>query len=434
MDRHGPGARSAAAVTGGKEQAQLAGVCITGVCITGIGAVTPLGDAATTWSRLLAGDSGLEPAPEALRRAGCQVVGRAGWFDPEDFVDHQSARRMGRFSQFSVAAARMAMVDAGLEGYAGDGLGVVVHTGAGGLIEAEAAAGPAAVRPHRVSPFFVPIYGANLAACQPSIVLGATGPVLGGVGACAAGVQAVIDGLRLLQRGEAEVVLAGATDGALSPLLLGSLANAGALAPAGADPASACRPYDVRRAGMVASEGAAVFVLERLNRARGRGARVLAVLAGGGSAGDAHHVAAPHPEGRGAASAMRRALADAGVGSDGVDALVAHATATIAGDVAEARALRSVFGPAPALTVTAPKSALGHGLGAAGAFGVMIAALALHHRVLPATRGLDADHVDPDCVLDHVVGGPRTGALTSVLVNASGFGGQNAALLLRAAP
>ncbi len=427
MDGHGPGARSA-------------NPDLTGVVITGLGAVTPLGDAADTWSRLLAGESGLEAAPEALRRAGCEVVGRAGWFRPDDHLDRRAARRMGRFSQFSVAAARMALIDAGLEGYSGDGLGVVVHTGAGGLIEAEIAAGPAGTRPDRVSPFFVPIYGANMAACQPSIVLGATGPVLGGVGACAAGVQAVIDGLRMLQRGDAEVVLAGATDGALSPLLLGSLTNAGALAPAGDDPASACRPYDVRRAGMVASEGAAVFVLERLDRARERGARVLAVVAGGGSAGDAHHVAAPHPDGRGAAAAIRRALADAGSGSGSgagpatVDALVAHATATVQGDVAEARALRAVFGLVPALAVTAPKSALGHGLGAAGAFGVLVAALALHHQVLPATRGLDPDHVDPDCALDHVMGGPRPGPLGSVLVNASGFGGQNAALLLRAAP
>ncbi|HVF14326.1 MAG TPA: beta-ketoacyl synthase N-terminal-like domain-containing protein, partial [Acidimicrobiales bacterium] len=248
------------------------------------------------------------------------------------------------------------------------------------------------------------------------------------------GVQAVIDGLRLMERGEAEVVLAGGTDGALSPMLLGSLVNAGALAPAGADPASACRPYDIRRAGMVASEGAAVFVLERLDRARQRGGRVLAVVAGGGSAGDAHHVAAPRPDGRGAASAMARALADAGAVPAEVDALVAHATATSQGDVAEARALRAVFGPTPTLAVTAPKSALGHGLGAAGAFGVLVAALALHGQVLPATRGLDAGHVDPDCVLDHVMDGPRACALDSVLVNASGFGGQNAALLLRAAP
>ncbi len=414
MDRDGAAARSA-------------------IAITGMGAVTPLGDAAATWSGLLAGDSGLEAAPEPLRRAGCEVVGRAAWFRAEDFLDRQQARRMGRFSQFSVAASIMPLADAGLTGYCGDGLGVVVHTGAGGLNEAEAAAGPAGARPDRVSPFFVPVYGANMAACQPSIVLGATGPVYGGVGACAAGVQAVIDGVRMLERGEAEVVLAGGTDAALSPLLLGSLVNAGALAPAGDDPSSACRPYDVRRDGMVASEGAAVFVLERLDRAVERGATVLAVVAGGGSAGDAHHVAAPRPDGRGAAAAMSRALADEGVVAADVDALVAHATATLQGDVAEARALRTVFGDAPGLAVTAPKSSLGHGLGAAGAFGVLVAALALHHQTLPATRGLDADHVDPDCVLDHVLGRPRRGALRSVLVNASGFGGQNAALLLRAA-
>ena len=403
------------------------------IALTGVGAVTPLGDAAGTWSRLLAGESGLEAAPEALRRAGCQVVGRAGWFDAGDFMDRNAARRMGRFSQFSVAAAGMAMADAGLQGYTGDGLGVVVHTGAGGLLEAESAAGPAATRPARVSPLFTPIYGPNMAACQPSIALGATGPVLGGVGACAAGVQAVIDGMRVLERGDAEVVIAGATDGALSPMLLGSLANAGALAPAGPDPASACRPYDVRRAGMVASEGAALFVLERLGRARSRGARVLAIVAGGGSAGDAYHLAAPRPDGRGAAEAMRRALADAGADLQEVDALVAHATATVHGDVAEARALRTLFGPSPHLAITAPKAALGHGLGAAGAFGVLVAALALHEQALPATRGLDPDTVDRECVFDHVTGGPRPARLRAVLVNAAGFGGQNAALVLRAA-
>lgn len=404
------------------------------IALTGIGAVTPLGDAPQTWARLLAGGSGLEAAPAAIRRAGCDVVGPASWFDPAPYLDRTTARRMGRFSQFSVAAAAMALTDAGLEGYAGDGLGVVVHTGAGGLVEAEAASAGAVPRPARVSPLFVPVFGPNMAACQPSIILGATGPVLGGVGACAAGVQAVIDGLHLLRRGDAEVVLAGSTDAALSPLLLGSLANAGALAPAGDDPASACRPFDVRRQGMVASEGAAVFVLEPLARALGRRARVLAVVAGGGSAGDAYHLAAPHPEGRGAASAMVRALADAGADPGEVDALVAHATATEAGDAAEARALRTVFGPAPGLAVTAPKAALGHGLGAAGAFGVLVAALALHAQVLPATRGLSIATVDPECTLDHVVGSPRRAALRSVLVNAAGFGGQNAAVLLRAAP
>ncbi|HVL05990.1 MAG TPA: beta-ketoacyl-[acyl-carrier-protein] synthase family protein [Acidimicrobiales bacterium] len=404
------------------------------IALTGIGGVTPLGDAPRTWKRLLAGESGLEGAPEAIRRAGCGVVGPAAWFDAGDFMDRNTARRMGRFTQFSVAAATMALAHAGLEGYTGDGLGVVVHTGAGGLLEAEATAAVAAVRPTRVSPLFVPVYGPNMAACQPSIVLGATGPVHGGVGACAAGVQAVIEGMRVLQRGEAEVVLAGGTDSTLSPMLLGSLANAGALAPAGARPASACRPYDVRRRGMVASEGAAVFVLEPLGRARQRGARVWALVAGGGSAGDAHHVTAPPPDGRGAASAMRRALADAGAAPDDVDALVAHATATVQGDIAEARAVQAVFGPAPRLAVTAPKASLGHGLGAAGAFGVLVAALALHHQTLPPTRGLMPETVDPACALAHVMGSVRPATLRSVMVNAAGFGGQNAAVLLRASP
>jgi 3-oxoacyl-[acyl-carrier-protein] synthase II len=218
------------------------------IALTGVGAVTPLGDAGRTWDGLLAGDSGLVAAPAAIQRAGCGVVGPASWFDAGALMDRNTARRMGRFSQFSVVAATMAMAEAGLDGYAGDGLGVVLHTGAGGLLEAEATAGVAAARPTRVSPLFVPVYGPNMAACQPSIVLGATGPVHGGVGACAAGVQAVIEGMRVLQRGEAEVVVAGGTDSTLSPMLLGSLANAGALAPAGGDPRR-------RRAGPTTSAG-----------------------------------------------------------------------------------------------------------------------------------------------------------------------------------
>ena len=177
MDRHGPRRVVPCAASGGA------------VPPAGSTSPSPGSGPSPRWATppppgtgLLAGESGLEAAPEALRRAGCQVVGRAAWFDPGDYIERQAARRMGRFSQFSVAAARMAMADAGLEGYAGDGLGVVVHTGAGGLLEAEASAGPAAARPDRVSPFFVPIYGANMAACQPSIVLGATGPCSAGWG------------------------------------------------------------------------------------------------------------------------------------------------------------------------------------------------------------------------------------------------------------
>jgi 3-oxoacyl-[acyl-carrier-protein] synthase II len=402
------------------------------VAVTGYGAVTPLGDAAGTWEKMLAGESGLVRAPEHLRRAGCEVVGAADWFDPAGFMDRQSVRRMGRFSQLSVAACRMAVTHARLDVAGRDDVGVVVHTGAGGLVEAESAAAASRARPNRVSPFFTPIYGPNMAACQPSLELGISGPVHGGVGACAAGTQAVIDGLRMVQRGEAAVVLAGGTDSALSPLMLGSLANAGALAPAGGDPRSACRPFDRSRSGMVAAEGAAVLVLEPLDRAVARGASVLAVVAGGGSAADAHHVAAPHPEGRGAVLAMGRALADAGMDASEIDALVAHATATPLGDVAETRAVRTVFGHGAGPAVTAPKSLVGHGFGAAGAFGALVAVLAVVHGSLPPTRGLD--DVDPECALDHVRGGPRRGRLRRVVVNASGFGGQNAAVVISAPP
>ncbi len=402
------------------------------VAVTGVGAVTPFGTAPATWDALLGGLSALHAAPAPLRAAGCEVVAAAGGFDPALHMDRTAARHMGRFSQLAVAACRMAVEDAGFDVGDGDDVGLVIHTGAGGLLESESAALAAAARPRRVNPYFTPVFGPNMAACQPSIQLGIRGPVLGGVGACAAGVQALVDGLRLIRHGEAGAVVAGATDAALSPVLLGSLANAGALAPAGDDPARACRPFDRARAGMVVSEGAAAFVLEPLDRARARGAPVLAVVAGGGRSGDAYHVAAPRPDGRGTAAALRRALADAGTHPTGIDAVVAHATATVAGDQAEGRALATVFGDhLPSLAVTAPKGALGHGLGAAGAFGVLVGVLALRDQILPATHGLDDP--DPACgPLRHVVGRPLPGPLRAVVVNAAGFGGQNAAVVLAA--
>ncbi|HEX6596469.1 MAG TPA: beta-ketoacyl-[acyl-carrier-protein] synthase family protein [Acidimicrobiales bacterium] len=398
------------------------------VAITGLGAVTPLGDAAETWRALLAGESATVAAPERLRAAGCQVVAAVDRFDPCRYMERFAAAHMGRFSQFAVAACRLALEHAAIDD-AGDA-GLVIHTGAGGLIEAEAAATAAMSRPTRVNPYFTPMFGPNMAACQPSIELGIRGPVLGGVGACAAGIQAVIDGLRLVQHGEADVVVAGGTDAALSPVLLGSLANAGALARAGDDPAAACRPFDRCRTGMVASEGAAAFVLEPLERAVARGVTPLAVVAGGGRSADAHHVTAPHPEGRGTAAALRRALADAGCPATDVDAVVAHATATRAGDEAEVRAFAAVFGDhLPSVAVTAPKGALGHGLGAAGAFGVLVAVLGLRDQALPPTRNL-AD-VDPACTGPaHVAGESRRAPARTVVVNAAGFGGQNAAVVL----
>lgn len=398
------------------------------VAITGLGAVTPLGDAAGTWRALLAGESATTAAPEPLRAAGCEVVAAVAGFDPTRYMERFAASHMGRFSQFAVAACRLAAEDAGLADLADAGL--VIHTGAGGLLEAEAAAVAAAARPTRVNPYFTARFGPNMAACQASIELGVRGPVLGGVGACAAGIQAVIEGLRLVQHGEADVVVAGGTDAALSPVLLGSLVNAGALARAGDDPAAACRPFDRRRTGMVASEGAAAFVLEPLDRALARGAGPVAVVAGGGRSADAHHVTAPHPEGRGTAAALARALADAGCAAVDVDAVVAHATATRAGDEAEIGAFATVFGDhLPSVAVTGPKGALGHGLGAAGAFAVLVAALALRHQVLPPTRNL-AD-VDPACAGPaHVTGRPLDARLHTVVVNAAGFGGQNAAVVL----
>ena len=404
------------------------------IVATGLGAVTPVGlTAQETWENLLSGRSGVGTiASFDASHLPVTIAAEVKGFDPTRYMDRKVARRMGRFAQFAVACSAMALEDAGLavtEENA-ERVGVVINTGGGGMMETyEEALVIKSRGPGRVSPLYVPMMAPNMAACQPSIVLGIRGPVVSAVAACAAGVQAYTDALHILRRGEADVILAGGTESGIMDLPLAALANMGALA-TGNDPARACRPFDKDRAGFVYGEGAAVLVLEREEHARARGARVYAEVAGGAITGDAHHITMPAPAGAGAALAMRRALQYAGMPPEEIDYVCAHGTGTPLNDVAETQAIKAVFGEhARRLAISSPKSMIGHLLGAAGAVSGLVCALACHEGRVPPTINLDTP--DPECDLDYVPNVMRELPVRAAMANGFGFGGQNAVTVFR---
>ena len=404
--------------------------------VTGLGALTPLGlTVHEFWQGMVAGRSGIGPI--TLFDASdlpVRIAGEVRGFDPADYMDAKAARRMGRFSQFAVAAARQAVADAGLtiDDHNRTEIGVVMNTGGGGIGELVA---EELVRtqkgPRRVSPLTVPIFAPNMLSCQVSINLGIRGPVFTGLAACASGVHAFLQALRLIQHGEAEAVIVGAAEGALTPLSVAGFANARALSFRNDDPAGACRPFDRARDGFVMSEGGVAMVVESVAHARRRGARVYAALAGGAATGDAYHITDPAPDGAGAALAMQRAMADAGLSPTEVDYICAHATGTPVGDVAEAVAIRRAFGPAAAgVVVSAPKSMIGHLMGAAGAAAGLAAVLAVHHGIIPPTINLTDP--DPECAVGHQPTAALPRPVRAALVNGFGFGGQNGTVVFTA--
>jgi len=404
------------------------------IVITGVGAVTPVGlTARETWDNLLAGRSGVaEIASFDASHLPVRIAGEVKGFDPARYMDRKAARRMGRFAQFAVACSVMALEDAGLQvtDANAERIGVVINTGGGGMMETYEEALVMAQRgPARVSPLYVPLMAPNMAACQPSIVLGIRGPVVSAVAACAAGVQAFTDAFHILRRGEADVLLAGGTESGINDLPLAALANMGALATA-ADPTRACRPFDKDRTGFVYGEGAAVLVLERELHALDRGARIYAEVAGGAITGDAYHITMPAPAGAGAALAMRRALQYAGVQPEEVDYVCAHGTGTPLNDVAETQAIKSAFGKhAHSLAISSPKSMIGHLLGAAGAVSGLVCALACFEQRVPPTINLESP--DPECDLDYVPNAARKMPVHAAMANGFGFGGQNAVAIFR---
>jgi 3-oxoacyl-[acyl-carrier-protein] synthase II len=410
--------------------------------ITGIGAVTPLGhDVPTSWRRLVAGESGvatitLFDASELPTRIAAEVKD----FDAEVLLGTKRTRRSARFSQLAIIAAREAFADAGLHPGPGveqvadhERIGVVVNTAVSGIPETEVNVNGLEHEGLRgVSPYYVPSMIPNMPACEVAIDLGLHGPVTASALACASGNAALLEARRLIQSGEADVVVAGGTDAGISPVMFAGLSNMGALSANNDDPPGASRPFSADRDGFVYGEGAVIFVVESAEHARNRGARSYATLAGGALTTDAFHISHPDPTGRQPRRAMKLALERSGTDPAEVDYICAHGTATRINDAVETSAIRDVYGAAADdLLVSSPKSMVGHMIGAAGALGAMISVLAMRDGVVPPTINLE--NPDPACDLDYVPLVAREATVRTAAVNAFGFGGQNCVVVLRAA-
>jgi 3-oxoacyl-[acyl-carrier-protein] synthase II len=406
------------------------------VVVTGVGLVSPLGiGTAPTWAALQAGTSGvaaitLFDASRHSTRIAAEVKG----FDPLAFVEKKDVKKMDRFIQFAIAAADFAMKDAGLQvgPQNAERVGVYVGSGIGGFgtIEREH---EALLRggPRKVSPFFIPASIANLASGWVSIRTGAKGPNSCTCTACTSSAHSVGDSFRLIQRGDADAMIAGGSEAAITPLGVGGFAAMRALSTRNDEPARASRPFDQERDGFVIGEGAGILVLEEREQARARGARIYCEVVGYGMSGDAFHITAPCEDGDGAIRVMRATLKDAGVEPSAVDYVNCHGTSTPVGDPMEVLAMKAVFGAHATgkLAASSTKSMTGHLLGAAGGLEAGITALALRDQVLPPT--INYENPDPACDLDCVPNAARRSELRYALTNSFGFGGTNGALLFQ---
>jgi 3-oxoacyl-[acyl-carrier-protein] synthase II len=408
---------------------------MTRVFVTGLGAVSPIGnDVPTFWKNLTDGVSGAGQitafdTSDFPVRIGCEVKD----FDPSLWMDRKMAKRTARVTQFSLAASRQALADAGLtiDENNRDNVGVVIATGGGGIDQAEEGTRTLIAKgPRSVSPLVLPSLMPNAVSCLVSIETGARGPVLTSTLACASGNYSIIEGYHFLQRGEADVIIAGGTESATTPVSFAALGRLGALSCRNDDPTHASRPFDVDRDGFVYGEGAAVMILETEEHARARGAKIYAEVLGGRLTGDAFHITAPDPDGDGATRAMQGAIEGAGLKPTDIDVIYAHGTSTQLNDVTETKAIKRVFGPhAYNLAVTATKSMVGHLMGGAGAISALSATLTLHEGVIPPTT--NHERPDPECDLDYVPNQSRRADVNALLVNAFGFGGQNVVLAMK---
>lgn len=409
------------------------------VVVTGFGALTPVGnDRESTWQALLAGTSGIAPITRFdASGMATGIAGEVKGFDPADLFDRKRQRRSARFSQLAVAAAREAVADAGLTVGAADGgidaerVGIVLNNAVAGMDGVEAAVDLMHADPRGVSPYFVSSVIPNMPACEVAIDLGVRGPVTASALACASGIYALLEARRLILAGEADVVIAGGTDSAITPVMFTGLSNMGALSRRNDDPARASRPFDADRDGFVFGEGAVVCVLESAEHARARGVRAYAEIAGGALTSDAFHVSAPDPSGAGAVAAMRGALRSSGTEAADVDYICAHGTSTRINDLAETRAIKEAYRThAYDTAISSPKSMVGHLIGAAGALSAMVCALAIRDGVVPPTINLETP--GEECDLDYVPGTARKTGVRAAAVNAFGFGGQNCVAVLKA--
>lgn len=404
------------------------------VVITGMGVLSPLGlDAESSWAALLAGQSGVAritrfDATDFPSQIAAEVKG----FEAEKWMDKKDARKFDRFVQYGVAAAKMALADAKLEITPANAehIGVMVGSGIGGLGMIEEQHKVMLERGNRrLSPFFIPGIIVNMASGMVSILTGAKGPNSATCTACATSAHAVGDAYEIIKRGDAVAMIAGGTEGVVTPLAMGGFSAMRALSTRNDEPQKASRPFDVGRDGFVLGEGAAVLILESLEHAKARGARIYAEIIGYGLSGDAYHISAPSADGDGPIRAMKMALRKSGRPPESVQYVNAHGTSTPAGDKVESLAITTVFGDhAAKLAVNSTKSMTGHLLGAAGALEAAISALAIRDQISPPTINLDQP--DPECGLDYVPHAKRPMKIDVALSNSFGFGGTNACLML----
>src|SRR5438105_2457442 len=405
------------------------------VVVTGLGCISPIGLSVDEyWQNLLGGVSGAGRIttfdPEDLP---VQIAAEVKGFDPGDYMDRKAARRMERFSQFSIAATGQALADAGLEvnnSNAWD-VGAIIATGGGGIRAVADEAETLVTKGwQRVGPMMVPLMIPNMASCQVSMAYGIKGPVVTNTAACAAGVYSLFEALHFLRRGDVDAIVTGGTESSILPLAFISMARTGALSKRNDDPLTASRPFDKDRDGFLFGEGAGILVLETLEHAQKRGARIMAELCGGSITADAYHVSAPEPSGESARRAIVRALADAELRPDEIDYVCAHGTSTPANDSAETHVLKLALGEhAYRIPVSSVKSMIGHLLGAAGALSTVAAIKALETGCIPPT--INQFTPDPECDLDYVPWKPRKLPIRNVIVNGFGFGGQNSVAVFK---
>jgi 3-oxoacyl-[acyl-carrier-protein] synthase II len=401
------------------------------VVVTGLGAVSPLGlSAEETWQKSRAGQSGIGKI-SLFDASGfpVQIAGEVRNFDPTNYIDRKDVKKMDRFIQFAMAAAKEAIGQSRLAitPENAERVGVAIGSGIGGLITIEAQHKTLLERgPSRISPFFIPGIIINMASGQVSIAYGAKGPNISTVTACATSSHSVGESLRIIQRGDADVMISGGAEAAVAPLAVAGFAAMRALSTRNDAPEKASRPYDKDRDGFVMGEGAGVLILEELEHAKRRGAPILCELSGYGTSGDAYHMTAPSEDGDGPRRVMQNAIRDAGLAPGEIGYINTHGTATPTGDKAEALAIRQVFGDnVPALSST--KSMTGHLLGAAGAIEAIICIMAIRDQVVPPT--INYDTPDPDCPLDCTPNVSRASEIRHALSNSFGFGGTNACLV-----
>jgi 3-oxoacyl-[acyl-carrier-protein] synthase II len=406
------------------------------VVVTGMGTITPVGnDVATTWRSLIEGKSGTAPitkfdASTFPVKFAAEVKG----FNPLDYMDRKEAKRADQYTQYAVAAARQAMTNANLverNGMDPDRIGVIIGSGIGGLKSFEEQHDVYRERGvGKISPFFIPMFIADIAAGIVSMMFNAKGPNYATVSACATSAHAIGDAYRTIQYGDADVMITGGAEATVTPMAIGGFANMKALSERNDSPATASRPFDATRDGFVMGEGAGVLILEELEHALNRGATIYAEIVGYGATGDAYHLTAPAPDGEGAQRAMKRALKDAGLEPKDIQYINAHGTSTPANDFNETRAIKAVFGEhAKTVNVSSTKSATGHMLGAAGAVEAVVSSMVVGTGIIPPT--INYHNPDPELDLNYTPNTSVKRDVNAVLSNSFGFGGHNTTLAIK---